>query len=183
MAYAVTHVIVAIVLIDLYRDYIAKKKFSTWYVLIGGIAGLLPDIDVPVQWMASNIVGKTITFHRIWTHSVVFVVSFLIIGILFHLKKNKKLTLPKSIFKKNIWKKISYGHIALFFIVVGVGWLTHIVLDCGLAGDYNLTWLPGNPLGFCPHPLSSEHLYGLDAVILILWLVHEQWAHKIKDFI
>ena len=175
MAYAVTHVIVAIVLIDLYRDYIAKKKFSTWFVLIGGIAGLLPDIDVPLQWMATSFVGESVTLHRIVTHSLVFVAVFLAIALFFHLQKRKKL----NIFSK----KISYGNIALFFAVIAAGWFTHIALDCGVARDYNLTWFPGIPLGFCLHPFSGEALLGLDAIILVLWLIHEEWAHKIKDFI
>ena len=175
MAYAVTHVIVAIVLIDLYRDYIAKKKFSTWFVLIGGIAGLLPDIDVPLQWMTTAFVGEAVTLHRIITHSLVFVAVFLVIALFFHLQKHKKL----NIFNK----EVSYENISLFFTVIAVGWFTHIALDCSVAGDYNLTWFPGIPLGFCSHPFSGEALLGIDAIILILWLIHEEWARKIKDFI
>lgn len=175
MAYAVTHVIVAIVLIDLYRDYIAKKKFSTWFVLIGGIAGLLPDIDVPLQWFSSAIIGQAVTLHRILTHSLVFVAAFLLVALFFHIQKHKRLSILK--------RKISYGHIALFFTVIAAGWLTHIALDCSVAGDYSLAWFPGIPLGFCFHPFSGDALLGLDAIILVLWLIHEEWARKIKDFI
>ena len=175
MAYAVTHVIVAIVLIDIYRDYIARKKFPTWFVLVGGIAGLLPDIDVPLQWTASAIVGQTIELHRIWTHSVICVASFLLIALFFHLQKHKTMVIFS--------RKLHYWKIALFFTVIAAGWMTHISLDCAVAGDYNLTWFPGFPLGFCPHPWSGDSLLGLDAIILVLWLVHEEWAHKIRDFI
>ena len=35
MPLAVTHVILKIVLIDLYRDYFSKLKFPTFFVLIG----------------------------------------------------------------------------------------------------------------------------------------------------
>jgi len=68
-------------------------------------------------------------------------------------------------------------------MVISFGWLAHIALDCGFAGDYNLTWIPGYPLRFCPHPFSNDALLGLDAIILLLWLIHEEWAKKIKDFI
>ncbi len=175
MAYAVTHVIVAIVIIDLYRDYIAKKKFSTWLVLIGGIAGLLPDLDVPLQWLANALVGQAITLHRVVTHSLFFVGVFLLLALPFYLHRHLELKVAK-------WR-IPYEFIAIFFTVVAFGWLTHIALDCAVASDYNLTWFPGHPLGFCPHPFSSDTLLGLDAIILMLWLIHEEWAKKIKDFI
>jgi len=175
MGYAVTHVILAIVLIDLYRDYLAKKKFSTWFVLIGGIAGLLPDLDVPLQWLATAVVGEAIVLHRIVTHSLFFVGVFLLLAIPFYLHRE----LEMNFFK---WK-IPFEFVAIFFTVVAFGWFAHIALDCALAGDFNLTWFPGYSLGFCPHPFSNDALLGIDAIILLLWLIHEEWAKKIKDYI
>ncbi len=175
VAYAVTHVIVAIVLIDLYRDYIAKKKFSTWFVLLGGIAGLLPDLDVPLEWTLNALFGEVVSIHRVVSHSVFFAGVFLLLALPFYFQRKKS--------TKIFGKKVSYEHIALFFTIIAVGWLTHISLDCGLASDYNLTWFPGIPLGFCPSPFSSDALLGLDAIILVLWLIHEEWRHKIKDYI
>src|SRR3989344_1310615 len=148
MGYAVTHVIVAIVLIDLYRDYIAKKKFSTWFVLIGGIAGLLPDLDAPLEWLATAIVGEAVYLHRVVTHSLLFVGVFLLLAVPFYMHRS----LEMKIFK---WK-VPYEFVAIFFTVIAFGWLTHIALDCTLAADFNLTWFPGHPLGFCHAPLSSD---------------------------
>jgi membrane-bound metal-dependent hydrolase YbcI (DUF457 family) len=175
MGYAVTHVIIAIVLIDLYRDYIAKKKFSTWFVLIGGVAGLLPDLDLPLGWLATAVVGETIFFHRIITHSLFFVGLFLLLAIPFYMHRN----LEMKVFK---WR-VPFEFIAIFFTVIAFGWLTHIALDCMLAGDFSLTWFPGHPLGFCIALFSEDALLGIDAIILMLWLIHEEWAKKIKDFI
>ncbi len=175
MAYAVTHVIVAIILIDLYRDYIAKRKFPTWLVLVGGIAGLLPDLDVPFEWTVNAIFSPGISVHRVVSHSLFFVAVFLLLALPFYLRRDKML----KVFRR----KIPYEYIAIFFAVVAFGWLTHIALDCGLASDYNLTWFPGIPLAFCSPPFSSEALLGLDAILLILWMVHEEWRHKIKDYI
>jgi membrane-bound metal-dependent hydrolase YbcI (DUF457 family) len=87
MGYAVTHVIIAIVLIDLYRDYIAKKKFSIWFVLIGGVAGLLPDLDLPIQWIANALIGETYYLHRVVTHSLFFVGVFLLLALPFYLHR------------------------------------------------------------------------------------------------
>ncbi|HYD03538.1 MAG TPA: metal-dependent hydrolase [Alphaproteobacteria bacterium] len=175
MAYAVTHVIIAIVLIDLYRDYIARKKFSTWYVLIGGIAGLLPDIDFPVQIIVRAITGTDVIIHRTYTHSMIYVGIFLLFALIFHLWKNKTFRLFK--------KKISTKDIALFFVIVAAGWFIHLALDCTFSGEDSLTWIPGTPLGFCTNRFSEELTMGIDAIILVLWLFHEQWKHKIKDYI
>jgi len=174
MAYAVTHVVFTIVLISLYRHYIAKKKFSNWYVLIGGIAGLLPDLDVPAQWIASAVLGETIKLHRVFTHSFIFIGAFMLIAAIFWIMRHKKF----HMFKRE-W---TYEHVALFFTVIAFGWLIHLVLDCAIASDYGLTLFPGIPLNFCPHPFSSEAMMGIDAIVLILWLIHEEYAHKIKEF-
>ena len=49
MALAVTHVILTIVILDLFRHYVFKKsKFPRYWLVIGGIAGLFPDIDIPL---------------------------------------------------------------------------------------------------------------------------------------
>ena len=174
MAYAVTHVIVVIVLLSLYRHYIAKKKFSNWYVLIGGIAGLLPDIDIPLQWMTSAIVGETVKFHRIFTHSLLCVGIFLIIAIPFWIYRHKKFRMFR--------KEWTYENIALLFTIIAIGWFIHMALDCAIASDYGMTIIPGIPINFCPSPFSNEALMGIDAIILILWLIHEEYAHKIKEF-
>lgn len=54
MPLAVTHVLLTIILVDLFRDYIMKnhKKYLTLHtIMIAGIAGLLPDIDIPLFWL------------------------------------------------------------------------------------------------------------------------------------
>lgn len=175
MAYAVTHVIIAIILIDLYRDYIAKNKFSTWYVLIGGIAGLLPDADYPIELIVRAITGTEVVIHRTFTHSVIYIAIFLLIALGFHLWKNKTFKLFK--------KKFTNKDVALLFMIVATGWFIHLSLDCVFSGEEKLTWIPGTPLGFCTNQLSPEVTMGIDAIILLSWLIHEQWKHKIKDYI
>ena len=53
MPLAVTHVLLTIIMVDLYRDYITKHKgyFTLHTVFIAGFAGLLPDIDIPLNWI------------------------------------------------------------------------------------------------------------------------------------
>ena len=76
MPYAVAHVILTIVIADIYRDYIAKKRFPMIFVFIAGVAGLLPDMDIPTGW-AFNLIFKTnYNFHRIYTHSLLYAIAF-----------------------------------------------------------------------------------------------------------
>ena len=83
MPLAVTHVILTIILVDLYRDYFAKhKKYFTIHTLfIAGFAGLLPDIDIPLNWLLS-IFGISI-LHRTITHTPLFAVIFLVPAFIF----------------------------------------------------------------------------------------------------
>lgn len=174
MPYAVAHVIITIVLADIYRDYIAKKKFPMVYVLIAGIAGLLPDLDLPLGWIVNFVLGTQYSFHRVYTHSLAYSIIFFIIALAFLAVKKQKY----KILKWNAGKSA----IAMLFFAMSFGWFMHIALDCGLAADGYLNLVPSIPLDFCPHPFSNGALAGIDAIILVLWLVHEQYRHDIKDY-
>jgi hypothetical protein len=161
MALAVTHVILTIVLIDLYRDYIARNKFPTKYVLLGGVAGLFPDIDIPLGWAYNLLTGSQAYFHGTFTHSVLIPIVLAIASILaYEVSGNRKL--------------------GLVLAVISFGWLFHLILDC-VFSPY-MIFLPFSTIA-CPFEISTELAIGLDAVILLLWLVHEEWTHKIRDYI
>ncbi len=171
MPLAVTHVLITIVLVDLYRHYIAKNSFSRVYVLIAGIAGLLPDADIPLNWLTNPFLNLDI--HGIFTHSVIWGALFILIGALIYFSRKKKYF---SFTKKQV---------SLFFIMIGIGWFSHVFLDCTFAGGGNIenvTWFPFNPIKFCPRFLNQTYLAGLDAFILLFWLIHEEVKHKIKDY-
>ncbi|MBR9699623.1 metal-dependent hydrolase [Candidatus Woesearchaeota archaeon] len=169
MPYAVTHVLLTIIVIDLYRDYIAKKgSISLHTVLIGGIAGLLPDIDILADWILSFF-GYGV-MHGTITHTPWFALLFLIPGLVFQHRREKK--------KAMLYYVISFG---VFF---------HLFLDWFLGGGYHLGVMWLYPFSFWTHKIHLLNMFGwnhvpaaLDALILILWLWHEEVKHKIKDFI
>ncbi len=170
MPLAVTHVLLTIIAIDLYRDYITKhKKFFTLHtVLIGGIAGLLPDIDIPLGWIMRNF-GINIV-HGSLTHTPWFALLFFIPGWIF-LRRDKKKT-------------------ATTFFVISFGIMFHLFLDWFLGGGMHggIMWLyPFSTQVFKVHLLYRFGLSslpaGIDAIILLLWLWHEEVKHKISDFI
>lgn len=159
MGLAVTHVLGAIIILDLLRHYVfGKKKFPRYLVVIGGIAGILPDIDIVLGW----ILGTNI--HGLYTHSIVFVLLFLGIGALRHYQKDEK------------WSKIFY--------VLAAGWAIHILLDCAFNPYATFAWpLPINTLEFCPQGFTHTIRVSTDAILLVLWLIHEEVHNKIKDYI
>jgi membrane-bound metal-dependent hydrolase YbcI (DUF457 family) len=167
MPFAVTHVLLTIILIDLYRDYVSKhKKYFTMHTLfIAGFAGLLPDIDIPLNWFL-NLLGAGIV-HRTVTHTPLFGLIFLVPGlILWNRKKHK---------------------IAVYFFVTCFAILFHIMLDYMLMGDmYGVMLLyPFSMQAFNLNLLkiSPNFAAGIDALLLLAWLWHEEIKHKISDFI
>lgn len=163
------HVILTIVLVDIYRDYISKskRKIPLKWVFYGGVAGLLPDIDVPFHWIMSLFVDLPPLgeFHRTLTHSIFFILLFVLIALILSLEKKKIATLA--------WI-VAFGvsfHIFLDMIFAGYVTflypLSHAVWGLDLAGRSGIDGL----------------LSGLEAIILLLWLWHEQVAHRITDYI
>lgn len=169
MPQAVMHVLLTIIVIDLYRDYIIKdkKKIPLHFIFIGGVAGLLPDIDIPFYWLFKNVLGLQVEwFHRTFTHSLFFPAIFLLIAILFYTAKKHKL--------------------AEVFAIISFGITFHILLDALLAG-YVMPFFPFSiatiGLNIIPTDSIASIMPGLDAILLLAWLYHEEKKHKISDFI
>lgn len=174
MPLAVTHVILTIIAVDIWRDYFSKhKRYVTMYTLfIAGVGGLLPDLDVPFN-MAANWMGITLPkllHHGGITHTPLFALLFFIPGYF-------------------LWKKRKH-RMAMYFYVVSFGILFHIFLDWFLGGGSyeGIMWLfPFSLQGFKLHLLllvgGGNVPSALDAIILLFWLWHEEVKHKITDFI
>ena len=173
MPLAVTHVILTIICVDVYRDYFAKHKrnFTLHTVLIAGIAGLLPDIDIPINWILSSL-GISFEFmrHGGIMHTPIFGLVFLVPAYYFLRKGNQKMS--------------------MYFFVITFGILFHIFLDFLLGGGGHEGIMFFWPLSVMPFKIHLLNNIGLgsvpaaiDAVILLLWLWHEEAKHKIRDFI
>jgi len=173
MPFAVTHVLFSIIAVDLYRDYVTKHKkyFTLHTVFIAGLAGLLPDIDIPLGILL-NFFGIEF-FHRTFTHTPLFGLIFLIPALIYwKLKKHK---------------------IAVYFIVICFGVLSHVLLDFlsqsdssfGITLLYPFTFATFNLglLGNLSFYQEVSLFAAIDAIILLLWLYHEEIKHKISDYI
>ncbi|MFH1229698.1 MAG: metal-dependent hydrolase [Candidatus Aenigmatarchaeota archaeon] len=172
MPLAVTHVLLTIILVDLYRDYFAKhKKYFTIHTLfIAGLGGILSDIDIPINWILGFFgYSSGLLNHGGITHTILFGLIFLIPAfMLFMRKKHKE---------------------SMYFFVISFGILFHLFLDVIVnEGYYMLLW-PLTTQAFSIMQLSDIGMVfngiqpALDAIILLVWLYHEEIKHKIKDFI
>lgn len=171
MPLAVTHVIMTIVIVDLYRHYIAKNSFSRAWVLLAGFFGLLPDADIPLSWLVSFVWSKPLWLHRTYSHAVIWAALFLVTALVVW-------WLPR----KRYWS-MQKKHVVLFFVMLCVGWGSHVFLDCLFTGNERLSWIPFVlPFNTCPKWATNDMLAGIDAMILLLWLGHEEVKHKIKDY-
>jgi inner membrane protein len=165
MALAVTHVLVAILLLDVFRHYVfGLKKFPRHLLVVGGIAGLMPDIDIPLGWFLSFVTGNTINIHGSFTHSLFIVFVFILMAVISQYQGE---------IKRSKW-----------LYVIATGWFIHILLDCGFNAYATFLWpLPIDTLTFCPERfLGPKYGAAIDAIILVVWLVHEEVHKKIKDY-
>lgn len=161
MPYAVTHVLIPIILVDMVRDHVFKMKKSSLpnrYVLLAGIAGMLPDIDL----LFTPYLHRTIT-HSIW-FPLIFLFGFL---------------LSYTLQKKKLYK---------IFLMLFIGFSLHILMDAILLGsvaplfpldsaEIGLNIL--SPLVF----LGPTVFATIDAILLLLWLIHEELEHNISEYL
>ena len=168
MPQAVVHVLFTIIALDLFRDHFLKNKHELplHYVFIGGVAGLLPDIDVPLYWVLNRFLGLDVPFfHRVFTHTFLFILVFLVISLIYF-DLNKRIS--------KLFGVITFG--VAFYVFLD--WL----LVGGVAPFYPFSdAVYGlNLIGKLGLPLAVE---GLEAIVLLWWLWHEEKTHKISDFI
>lgn len=170
MPLAVTHVLLTIIIVDLYRDYVTKhrKYFTIHTLFIAGIGGLLPDIDIPLSQVISYLgYSPGLLSHGGITHTIFFGLVFLIPAFILLIKKKHKES--------------------VYFFVLSFGILFHIFLDVIVNESYYMLFWPLTASTFSITQLTNLGINGLqaplDAIILLVWLYHEEVKHKIKDFI
>ncbi|MBI2574846.1 metal-dependent hydrolase [Candidatus Woesearchaeota archaeon] len=181
MPFAVTHVLVPLILSDIYRDFTKKgrKLLTRRMALFAGISGLIPDMDIPVFLVLSHFSSIPITsVHRTITHSLFLPLFGLALFFLL-----------RALFSKKSWH--------MYALMFAFGTFSHIVLD----GVINGTVMPFYPLSLATFgldivrvlvpgavtgsdlPYRLTLLAGLDALLLVVWLAYEEWKNKIRDYV
>jgi membrane-bound metal-dependent hydrolase YbcI (DUF457 family) len=178
MPQAVTHFLIPIILLEGYREFFVKNKesFPIHYVFIGGLAGLLPDLDMAVYYFLSFF-GFTIQeVHRTFSHNLFVPLVFILLGLFFWKFKNKELG-EHHLKLKNI------------FFVIAFGIFIHLLLDSIISGmvipfyPFSTFTFGLNLMAFFPIAWQNTILPTLDAILLIFWMMYLEFKHKISDFI
>lgn len=177
MPHAVTHVLIAIIIADFIRDYIVRdnKKFPLHYVLIAGIAGILPDIDMIAYWFMHLAFGTPLeAVHRIYTHTFIIPIIILAAGLI--VWKSRKLNI-------GLGSRMMLGPV---IILIAFGYFIHVVLDLLIVGFvypfYPITTFSMGLNLVSYSGVGGGFLAGFDAILLIAWLIHEEMKHKISDY-
>ena len=180
MPQAVTHVLIPIILLSIFRHIYQKKtgkRFHLQYVLIGGIAGVIPDLDIPLFWIMHYFGYSLEQIHRTFLHTIFIPIIFLILALL------AKYTITKKVGRNKL-------SITIILLLCAFGSIMHLILDGTLAG-YIKPFYPlsnvqigtGFPFNLWSDKFAFLFLATLDGVLFILWILYLEIKHKISDFI
>ena len=169
MPYTTTHVLVAIIAIELFRAYFFKdnKKFPRYYILIAAIAGILPDLEYIFQLP---------DLHRGFLHSLFFPLILFFIG-MFILKSGVKIN----------WVRKRHLKLSFIFFIFAAGSLLHIFLDVVIRDGGMLFY----PFSYVVYGLNLVSLFpfsetlvliGLDTVLLFFWIFWMEFKLKVDDY-
>ncbi|MBI5803719.1 metal-dependent hydrolase [Candidatus Pacearchaeota archaeon] len=168
MPLAVTHIIFPILLFSLIRDYYLKKgdreKFQLHYVLIVGIGGVLPDIDIPISFILNFLGITSWDVHYTFTHSLFLPLSLFVLFLIFNTFNLKAKLCNISRHKLKL---------SLIFLMLAIGTLIHIILDASFQ----------NFLDLFSTELRSYIPATLDGILLVIWIIYLEIKHKISGFI
>lgn len=161
-----THILVGLISADVIRDYVAKKRFSLFFVLVAAFGAILPDIDIGIYWLLNIFKEVPLALvHRQFTHTLVLPLVLFLVGLAFY-KKEK---------------------VFLFFSMLSLGTVTHLVLDSLLMGSiipfypfsayhFGLNLIPNTEMG-------RTIMLVAEGLLLLGWLSYLYYKHKVKDFI
>ncbi|MBT3940446.1 metal-dependent hydrolase [Candidatus Woesearchaeota archaeon] len=175
---ATTHVILPIVVVDLIRDYFLRHKHRRLiprkYVFFVGVGGILPDLDVALAYIFNflSINLPDMLRHGRITHSILLPILFFTLAA--GLWGGTKFSKGKSKKQHHQW--------FLILTLVGIGMLSHVLLD-GFAGLTTPYYPISNAVAFGAQRINQQMMISIDAVILLVWLFHEEWHHNIRKFV
>ncbi len=180
MPQAAIHVLIPLILVSLFRDYYVKRKnkksFPLHYVLIAGISGILPDLDVVAFWILYFFGFTFEQVHRTFLHSLFIPLFFFLLFGIFRGVKVRGLGKHKL-------------QLNMIFLMLAFGIFTHLFLD-SLFGEPLKIFYPIssfivgiNLVGYLPKALQGIAFPSLDAALLIIWLLYLHFKHRISDFV
>ncbi len=169
MAYTVTHFLTSAFLAVLLKAKFSeiKKYINVKELFIIGLFGALPDIDVVPFILDSYFNLGLPNIHRLITHNLVISLIIFFIGFLLYTK---------------------YKKLGIIFMLGGVGWTSHLVLDWIFSGtitpfypfstyETGLNLIPEGNLR-----LGTYVLGAIDAAVFLTWSWFAIAKKKLIDF-
>ena len=184
MPQAVAHILVLIILISLFRDWYLKRgqkrNFSSHYILIAALGGVLPDIDFIFSiflWLGG---AENWYIHKTFTHSLFIPIGLFVLFLIFRPFKAKARICNIGRHKLKL---------ATIFLILAVGALIHIFLD-SLVGGPVFFFYPLSQIDYglyltdyLPSELQGMATALLDGILLVLWMIYLEVKHKVSEFI
>lgn len=178
MAYAVTHMIMAIIAIELFRKLFVKnnKIFPRYYILIAAIAGLIPDLDIAAYYILYFFGFGLEQVHRTFMHSIFIPLGLFLIGMFFYTTGIKHQELRKHRMK-----------ISTIFFIFAAGTMIHLTLDM-IYGHipplypYIKTNIGLDLLFKFPKTLQELIPATIDGLLFLGWLMWMQFKLKIDNY-
>ena len=179
MPYAVTHILVAIILIELFRGYFIKdnKKFPRYYILIAALGGILLDLDYALVFILYPFGFTLEQIHPTYSHILLIPFVLFIAGVVIARLKIKNHGLGKR-------------HMTLpaVFYILSATTLLHILLDFIFFGKLALFY-PFSIQTFglysillIPEELRATFLASLDAILLAFWIFWLEFKVRVRDY-
>lgn len=169
MPYTTTHVLIGIIVIELFREYFIRdnRKFPRYYILIMAIASVFPDFEYIFQIPY---------LHKSLLHTLFVPVIFIILGLT---------SLKFKIKNSGVGKK--HLKLSTIFFIFSAGSLVHILLD-SIIRDGTMLFYPfsENIVGLnliSLIPISENlSLIILDTLMLFFWIFWMEFKLKISDY-
>lgn len=174
-----THILISIILIELFREYFVKdnKKFPRYYILIAAIAGIIPDLDLIAYYVLYFFGFGIEQIHRTFLHSLFVPIIFFAFG-MFILK-----------FKiKNNWIRQRHLKLSTIFFIFSAGSLVHILLDIVFSGmitplyPFSNFSIGLNLVFIFPEALRWMTSHMIDVILLFFWIFWMEFKLKIPDY-
>ncbi len=183
MPFTATHILIPILLAAVFRDIYNKRnktKFPLHYVLIAGLGGILPDIDIIISVILNLFGIENWNIHKTFTHSLFFPVVFFV---LFLISSKMKAKAQICRIRRHKLK------ISMIFLAISFGILTHILLD-SIFGQKAYFFYPFSLndygidlVGYLPRDLRGAAFPLMDGFLVVIWIIYLEIKHKISDFI
>ena len=179
MPYATTHILIAIILVELFRDFIIKdnKKFPRYYILFAVIGGIIPDLDIGLFYILNFFGFSFAEIHRTFLHTIFVPLILLSIGGIFYYFHLNNSNVSKHHLK-----------ISWIFFILGFGAILHLLLDMTFAGKIipfypflNLE-LGLNLIQYAPENLRELIIPTIDGILLMLWIFWMEFKLKINNY-